>query len=237
MAGPTVARPVAFVCAMPVEMRAIVQQLSLGRTRRDGIELRVGRSGDREVVAITTGMGTALAAAATRRMLEVVDVERVIVAGISGGVEDLTPIGTVVVPEIVVNSNTGAEHRPAPLGDHAPRGTLWTTDAMTSPTELAGLRARGVVALDMETAAVAGVCEERGVAWSVVRVISDGPADEVDDEVFRLSNQDGTPNVANIVRYVARHPRRMPRLIRMGRNVQVATGRAAEVAVAALASI
>ena len=234
MAGPIVARPIAFVCAMPVEMKAIAQQLSLSRTQRDGVDLRVGRLGDREVVAIVTGMGTALAGAATRRLLDVVDVERVVVAGISGGVDDVTPIGTVVVPEVVVNSNSGAEHRPTPLGDHTPRGTLWTTDVMASPTELAGLRARGVVALDMETAAVAGACEERGVTWSVIRVISDGPADEVDDEVFRLSNQDGTPNVANIVRYVVRRPGRVPRLVRMGRNVQMATGRAAEVAIAAL---
>ena len=110
--------------------------------------------------AIVTGMGTELATAGTTRLLDAVPVERVVVVGITGAVENETPIGTLVLPEVVVNGATGGEYRPAPLGEGTPAGTMWTTDTLiTDLDEIAGLRARGVVSLDMETAAIAALCE------------------------------------------------------------------------------
>src|SRR5204863_67675 len=119
-----------------------------------------------------TGMGTKLAHDSTERLFSAVTPERVIVFGITGGMENQTPIGTLVHPELAVNSNTGTEYRPEQLGDHTPRGVMWTTDVMTPPGEYPGLIERGVISLDMETAAIAACCEERDIPWSVFRVIS-----------------------------------------------------------------
>jgi hypothetical protein len=66
----------------------------------------------------------------------------------------------------------------------------------------------------------------------VVRALSDRPADHIDDEVFAMSNQDGTPNPGRVLRYVVRHPGRVPALARMGRGVRVATERATAAALA-----
>ena len=86
----------------------------------------------------------------------------------------------------------------------------------------------------METAAIAAQCEARGIPWTVFRVISDRANDgTVDEEVFRLSNQDGTPNPAAIERYLAEHPERLPRLARMAEDAALATRTAAEAAVRA----
>ena len=52
------------------------------------------------------------------------------VVGITGALENETPIGTLVMPEIVVNSATGSEHRPDPMGDWSPSGRMWTTDVL-----------------------------------------------------------------------------------------------------------
>jgi hypothetical protein len=93
------------------------------------------------------------------------------------------------------------------------------------------------VALDMETAAVAAACEARDVPWTVVRAISDRATDgSVDDEVFHLSRQDGTPDPMAVLRYVVRHPGRVPGLARMARGAGLATARAATAAVAAVRS-
>jgi nucleoside phosphorylase len=229
---------VAFVCAMPVELAPLTKRLRLHRTELGGGGARAGQLDDgRDVVAVVTGMGTQLATAGTQRLLEAVTPERVVVVGIAGAVHDDTPLGSLVVPEQVVDAASGRAHRPEPLGDHVPRGVLWTTDVITPPTELPPLRARGVVALDMETAAVALACEERGVAWSVVRAISDRATDgSVDDEVFHLSRQDGTPDPAAVARYVVRHPGRVPQLARLGRAMRLATERAADAAIAAVRS-
>ncbi len=123
--------------------------------------------------------------------------------------------------------------------DTTARGTIWTTDELiTDPDVVSGLRSRGVVALDMETAAIAAVCERRGVGWSVVRVISDRAADGiVTDEVFRLSKQDGSPDMAAVARYFIRHPWHVRRMARLAASARRATAIAAEVAIATCAQV
>ena len=116
---------------------------------------------------------------------------------------------------------------------------MWTTNGLTTdPEDLARLRARGVVSLDMETAAIAECCEARGIPWSVFRVISDrANGGTVDEEVFHLSNQDGTPNSAAIARYIAEHPERLPLMARMAEDAKLATHTAAEAAIRACAHL
>ena len=220
---------------MPMELKPLVKRLSLRKTTVGGVPVHSGTLDGREVVAVVTGMGTQLATAATERLLNAVEVERVVVFGITGAVENETPIGTLILPEVVVNSATGSEHRPAPLGTGTPHGKMWTTDTLnTDLAVIAGLREQGVVSLDMETAAIAESCERRGIPWSVFRVISDRATDgSVDEEVFRLSNQDGTPNPPAIIRYFLLHPQRIPRMARLAKGAMRATETAADAAIRA----
>jgi adenosylhomocysteine nucleosidase len=230
---------IAFVCAMPMELAPLVQMLSLTETDVNGTVLHTGSHAGRDVVAIVTGMGTDFATAGTTRLLDAAAARWVLVVGITGALESETPIGTLVWPEIVLDSETGREFRPAPLGDRTPNGTMWTTNGLTTNhDDLARLRADGVVSLDMETAAIAEVCDGRGIPWSVFRCISDRANDgSVDEEVFHLSNQDGTPNPAAIEKYFAEHPERLPLMAQMAENAALATRTAAEAAIAACALI
>jgi nucleoside phosphorylase len=119
-----------------------------------------------------------------------------------------------------------------------PRGALWTSDDLvTDPDRLAQLGARGVLALDMETAAVGGACEAAGVPWSVFRVISDRASDgTVNDEVFHLSHPDGTPDTAAVARYFVKHPGALPAMMRLARGARTATHNAADAAIGALSA-
>jgi adenosylhomocysteine nucleosidase len=230
---------IAFVFAMPIELEPFTRRLSLTETDVNGVPMHEGVLDGRPVVAIVTGMGTDLATERTRRLLDAVPVRWVLVVGITGALENETPIGTLVNPEIVVNSETGREFRPAPLAEGTPVGTMWTTNGLTTePRDLTALLEQGVVSLDMETAAIAEVCEARGVPWSVFRVISDRASDgTVDEEVFHLSNQDGTPNHEAIERYMREHPERLPVLTQMAENANLATNTAVEAAILASARI
>jgi adenosylhomocysteine nucleosidase len=223
---------IAFVCAMPMELRPLRRRL---RLRKTGLGY-VGRIGDRPVIAVITGIGTALAHAATVRLLDAVDVEWVIVVGIAGAIENETPIGTLVLPQLVISGADGSGHRPTPLRIGTAHGKLWTSDELLlDPAQHADLRAHGVVALDMETAAVAKVCDERGVPWSVVRAISDRAGDgSVDAEIVGLSHADGRPNFSAVTRYLVRHPGALPRLIRLARGSKLAAKRAAVAAIKAV---
>jgi adenosylhomocysteine nucleosidase len=223
---------IAFMCAMPMELRPLRRRLRLRKSELG----YAGWIGDRPVTAVITGIGTALAHAATVRLLDEVDVERVIVVGIAGAIENQTPIGALVLPEFVVSGADGSEHRPTPLRVGNAHGKLWTSDELLlDPAVLADLRAHGVVALDMETAAVAKVCDEHDVPWSVVRAISDRAGDGgVDAEIVGLSHPDGRLNFSAVARYLVRHPDALPRLVRLGKGAKLAAARAAETAINAL---
>jgi nucleoside phosphorylase len=226
---------IAFVCAMPMELRPLRRRLRLRKaTLGYG-----GRIGDRPAIAVITGIGTVLARAATVRLLDAVDVKLLIVVGIAGAIGNQTPIGTLVLPELVINAADGSQHPPTPLpvglGNIAHGKLLTTDELLLDPAPLADLRADGVVALDMETAAVAKVCDDRGVPWSVVRAISDRAGDgTVDAEIVGLSHPDGRPNFSAVARYLVRHPGALPRLVRLAKGANLATERAAEAAIKAV---
>ncbi len=224
----------AFVCAMPMELTPLARDLELNETSEGGRTVHRGRLGDREVVAIVTGMGPELAARGIEALLDVFAVDHVLVVGITGALENETPIGTVVLPEIVVDSASGREHRHVPIGDAAHEGRMLTTHGLTTELDvLAALRDEGVVSLDMETAAIAHACDRRGVPWSVFRAISDRPSDGIDAEMFATSNQDGTPNPGAAAAYFAKHPEKAELLVQLGENATLATERAAAAAIEA----
>jgi len=230
--------PVAFVCAMPMELTPLRKRLGLRRTTLGDGPAYEGTLDGRPVVAIVTGMGPALATAGIERLLDAASPAPavVVVVGITGAVDDATPLGTLVRPARVIEGASGRQHVHEPLDGGETRGVLWTTDAMTPAADLPALREQGVVALDMETAAIAQACEARGIRWTVVRAYSDRATDgSVDDDVFHLAHQDGTPDPKAVLRYVVRHPGRIPGLVRMGREADRARRRAADAALAAVA--
>lgn len=179
-----------------------------------------------------------MARAATARLLEAVDVDWVIVVGIAGAIGNEIPIGTLVFPHLVVDAADGVMHQPVPLRVGTPCGKLWTTDELLlDRAQHSALRLDGVLALDMETAAVAKVCGDRGVPWSVVRAISDRASDgTVDAEIFGLTRADGRPNLLAVGRYLGRHPNGLPRLVRLARGSRLAAKQAANAAIMAISS-
>jgi adenosylhomocysteine nucleosidase len=236
VSNPPTLRRVAFVCAMPMELVPLKRKLSLEKTVVGSLEVYAGSLGDRPVVAIVTGIGSLLAAEGVERLLEVIDIGHVVVVGITGAVDNDTPIGSVVLPDVVVNGATGVDYRPIRLGGGIPKGKLWTSDELITNFDVIGrLRADGVIALDMETAAIAEVCQRRRTPWSVFRAISDRATEvSLDDDVFRLVNRDGSYNVRRIGAFFVKHPGRLPALARLAKDAKFAAERAAAAAVSAV---
>ena len=156
---------------MPMELTPLVEKLSLTETKVGDVTVHSGTLHGREVVGIVTGMGVDLATSGTQALLDAMPIDHVIVVGITGGMENETPIGTLIQPELVVHSVTGVEYQPTHLGEGTPQGKMLTTVGLTSNADrMAELREQGVVSLDMETAAIAQLCAERAIPWSVFRV-------------------------------------------------------------------
>jgi adenosylhomocysteine nucleosidase len=237
--GSLALRPVAFVCAMPMEIVPLRRKLSLKKTLVGSLEVYAGSLGDRPVVAIVTGVGTKFAAEGVERLLAAIGIEWVVVVGITGSVDNETPIGSLVLPELVVDGATGVEYMPQRLGGGIPKGKMWTSDELVTDLDvIARLRDNGVISFDMETAAIAEVCQRRNVSWSVLRAISDRATEvSLDDEVLRLINPDGTFNAKMIGAFIVKHPGRLPALVRMAKDAKLAAEHAAEAAVGAVSQL
>jgi nucleoside phosphorylase len=228
---------VAVVAAMVPELQPIVRALALRPAALDGTRAYRGRAGRLEIVAAVTSMGTRAATAVTGRLLDAHPADHVIVVGICGGIDRRLTIGDVISPEIVLDEASGAQLRPTALGGAVARHTLMTTDVLhTDPVQLDLFLCRGIVAVDMETAAIGAVAASRGVPWSVFRSISDWAGDpDVDAELIGLSNADGTANPRAVLRYLAVHPLRIPKLVRLGSGLRHAVRSSTAAALAALA--
>jgi adenosylhomocysteine nucleosidase len=172
------------------------------------------------VDVVVTGMGTRLAAEATAAALDAADYERVVMIGIAGGVGPTVGVGDLVVPVAVIDHATGDELVPDRLGPIEPRGKLHTSDEfIQDPDAVAALVARGVVGLDMETAAVGRVCRERGIPWSTFRGISDHAEHlPVDPAVLAMTGPEGEPKPGAVAKYLATHPHKVPALAKLAKG-------------------
>ncbi len=219
---------------MPSELRPVVKAFGLEKGRRGELDGHVGSAGPHDVIATTTGIGTELATEAATRMLDRGEVDHVVVVGIAGGMS--TAVRTLVIPEAVEDWPDGNSYVPAPLGNLTGNGIIVTSDEFGYPAEVnAAFLERGVVAVDMETASVAKVCAERGVPWSAVRAISDPADGDVDLDTINLVKPDGTPDAGASIRYLLRHPWRLPHLMKLGRDAMAAATVAATTAAKACA--
>lgn len=224
---------IALLAPMGSELRPLLKRLSLQRMPAGKPAVYAGTLGSTEIVATTTSMGTVAAAAAAERILDAGPFDHVVVVGIAGGVDPNFEIGDVFVPSAVIDGATGDEYRPHLLGDLEPGGKLSTSDDfIVDEPRLAELSAKGVVAVDMETAAIAAVCERRGTPWTAFRAISDR-AIEGDAEMLSMANGDGSPNLAGAAKYILRHPGKLPFLFRLAQGATKAANAAADAAVSA----
>jgi adenosylhomocysteine nucleosidase len=227
--------PVLFLAPMKVELRPLVKKMALTPSTIGGTEVHTGSLAGRNVIAALTGIGTTLSAELTERLLSATAISHVVVVGIAGGVDPSVQIGDVVVPSVVIAGSTDAEYTPTTVDGTQPWGRLLTSDALeTGADVLARHLARQIAAVDMETAAVARVCEAKGVPWSVFRAISDTMGEGLlDDAMINLAGSDGTPKPGAAAKYLATHPGSIPKLAKLARDTKRATDAAATAAISA----
>jgi adenosylhomocysteine nucleosidase len=230
---------VVVLAPMQVELAPVTSRLRLSRTGGARREHR-GVVAGVEVVACLAGVGPAPAAESARAAIAAHRPDHVVVSGIAGGMHPSLAIGDLVTPAEVIDAATGRSWAPTPVGADAPADRLLTTATLLSMAELRPHADAGVIAVDMETAAVAEVCAEADVPWVAYRGISDLVDDGlVDDTALSLVKTDGTTNVAGVARLALTRPGRLIRMAKLNGDTRRATGAAAaatEAAVAALGS-
>lgn len=233
------ARHVVVLAPMPLEMDAITTAFGLHPSGTDGSGPWTGRVGDSAVTAVHIGMGPAVTRSATARLLDDdpgpghVPVDHVMIAGICGGLDPELAVGTLINPEVIVDFSSRAAYRHRPPGDAPLAGKLVTTEEATLDHDLSRrLFAEGFVGVDMESSAVAEVCEPRGCPWSVYRCIGDRWFDGLlDERVLALSNPDGSGNLEALHALLEAEPDMAEKLRRLSEDTTSAARLAAEAAV------
>jgi adenosylhomocysteine nucleosidase len=237
MFEPPDTRRVVILAPMPLEMDAIVAAFGLSPTSDTDEAPWTGRVGGSDVTAIHIGMGPPLTRVATSRLLDEAaqasaPIDHVMIAGICGGLDPNLEVGTLINPELVIEHASGATYRHTPPG-HAPQaGKLITTEGVSLDAELSQrFLENGCLGVDMETSAVAEVCQARGCPWSVYRCIGDRHFDDLlDERIVALANPDGSGNMAEIERLIAQEPDVRAKLERLSHDSTLAARRAAEAA-------
>lgn len=230
-------RHVVVLAPMPLELKAIVAAFGLRPSERGPRTTFIGVVGQSAVTAIHIGMGPAFTREAANRLLDEPNTENgsiahMMIAGICGGLDPDVPVGTLVNPELITDQTSGKSWQHCPPGDDPRRGKLLTTEGVTLDATLGErLRSEGYLGVDMESAAVAQVCNSRGCPWSVYRCIGDRIVDGlIDERVLSLTNPDGSGNTKELKRLLESDTGLSAKLDILARDSSAAARRAAEAA-------
>jgi nucleoside phosphorylase len=162
----------------------------------------------------------------------------VLVAGLAGGCEPGLRPGDLVVGDPVTDQRArlGRGEADAALRSRAVRalevaglcyrvGPLLTVDevAATPAEKAAWWRARGALAVDMESAHVVAWAARAGLPALTVRAIADGPDEEVPRDLFQLMGANGRVRPSAVAGLLGR-PVLVGAAWRMGRRTRLAMG-------------
>lgn len=212
---------------MRSELRPLVRALGLQQIT---LGASVAWQGD-GVVAAIVGVGPQMAGLGARQVLEVAGVSGVLVIGVAGACDPSVQIADVLAPATVVDAATGAVFEPQSFLP----GAVGTRRAGTLATvaRIGGPVPPGARAVDMETAAIAAACVDRGIPWDVRRAVSDLPGG-LPERIETLLRPDGRVDAGAVARMLLRRPADGLMLARLGRDTSRAIRAVTASALAAL---
>jgi adenosylhomocysteine nucleosidase len=148
----------------------------------------------------------------------------IIMAGLAGGLDPILRVADIVIDDC-----------PAPYVPHIQyrRGKIIVSPTIISTPsgKLQLFRQSGALAVDMESAAARALAAELGVAFVLVRAISDSAAEALDPAVLKMVDAFGRPRPLSIARALVRQPSLIPQLRQLSENArQAAANLAAAVA-------
>lgn len=176
------------------------------------------------------GIGARRAGETMRRLLVERRPGRVLLVGFSGSLSPDLAAGEVVGGQSVVQVDGRTWQLAVPNSQRC--GQLLCVDEVASdPAKKSELGRRfNALAVDMESAAVAEVCQNAQIPLTILRAISDGVDDALPPDLACLVHPDGRTNLLGVITYLLRHPNRLPALLGLGRATGLAGERLAEAA-------
>jgi adenosylhomocysteine nucleosidase len=209
---------VVIIAAMKQEVTPLLHDATFSWKPYPRLTIGLGTWRSDRAALVCGGIGLKAAGEATEQAIREFSPSLVISAGLAGALVPELHVATIVRPECVVNSSTGARH--SVLGGH---GTLVTA------TGVAGEHGKRLLArhfeaqsADMEAAAVAAVAQSHGKLFAVIKSISD----EYDFDMPDLNafiTAEGRFETRRFGLFVATRPRLWPVVRQLAHNSKLAS--------------
>jgi adenosylhomocysteine nucleosidase len=194
--------------------------------------------GTSHMTAVQSGIGCQRAAAAARLLVERFAPQALVSFGFAGGLLPGMAPGTLIIGAQLVHA---AESRDPPLDADdelveqfvaAARGeglVVWQGRLITMPHLIADIsskaalaRTSGACAVDMETAGIAAVARQAGLAWVAVRAVVDAAEETLPAVCLHTLRADGRLALGPFMRLLCRSPWVLQQFFWLGRRAKTA---------------
>jgi adenosylhomocysteine nucleosidase len=211
---------IAIIAAMEREVHPLIKGWKRTSLTVAGQDIPCFEKG--ETVVAISGMGSKRAEATARAVLERYHPEILISAGLAGALIRSLKVGSIVMPNVIVDAATGIEYRCSAGGEVIGGGVLVSTFEIVEKKSKAELvECFHALVVDMEAAGVAKVAQEFGLGFRCVKAISD----EFDfplPPLNRFVDGSGTFQTGNFVRWMSVRPWQWMTVLMLGRNSNAA---------------
>lgn len=185
------------------------------------------------IAMVEAGTGPARAERATRSLLDAHRPAWVIATGFAGSLQPDLKIGHIVVANEIVGLGADPLRIDVGMSSDASRGLhvgrMLTVDRMVRTiAEKQSLASEtGAISVDMESLAVARVCQSTRIRCMSVRVISDDMSADLPPEVLSLVGETGAVRIGAVVASLWKRPSSIKDMWRLRENAMMAAGRLA----------
>lgn len=207
---------VGIIAALERELKPLIQGWSLNTLNVEGRPLICYEN--EEVVAVFCGMGAQRAEQAARAVVEQYRPAMLVSAGLAGALMRSLKVGSIVLPNVIVDSASGTEYRCDVGGEVIGGGVLLThfeiADKRSKPELVACFHA---LIVDMEAAGVAKAAQQTGTGFRCVKAVSDELEFSM-PPLQRFVDAEGQFQTRKFVRWVSLRPQYWPAVIALGRR-------------------
>lgn len=172
-----------------------------------------------DLIVLAAGIGAREAEHAARWIVQEYHPEVLISAGLAGALIRPLKVGSIVLPSVVVDAESGAEYRCDPEEDVVSGGLLVTANQIAEPKTKEELVTRfHALIVDMEAAGVARVAHESGIKFRCVKAVSDEFDFSIPPFFVKFIDKNGKMRTAHFACWAALRPRHWPSTVRLARN-------------------
>ncbi|MDZ4818917.1 MAG: hypothetical protein SGJ20_08100 [Planctomycetota bacterium] len=185
---------VGIVVALPIETGSLLDRLTGTVTvRGHGFKIHTGSLHGQGIAIVLAGAGRRAAQYATEALIAGHHPRWVFSAGFAGGLHSELKRGDILLPDKLIDASgrqlsVDLKIDQSGIGKDVHVGSLLTVDrVVTQPSEKLSLgQQHHALAVDMETYAVAQVCQQEKQPFIAIRVISDSVEDTLPRDIERL---------------------------------------------------